>query len=102
MFVSEKEYINRYNDTYTWKKLDDPTHHFGPIGKEVAYVFEMSGDSLKYCRIGGKEGQDELDCNDLGMFDPSGGPFVTIGTAIDEKKITRIQSYKQSFMVICE
>jgi len=62
---------NRYSDDYHWEKLND---------KE--YKFVMEGDSMKYCRYGGKEGQEKLDINDLGMFDPSGGPYVAIGSII--------------------
>src|SRR5210317_2489774 len=62
---------NRYGDEYHWEKLND---------KE--YKFVMEGDSMKYCRYGGKEGQEKLDPNDLGMFDPSGGPYVAVGSKI--------------------
>jgi hypothetical protein len=34
-------------------------------------------------RFGGKEGQDGIDPRtDLGFFDPSGGPFVAVGSEI--------------------
>lgn len=62
---------NRYGDEYHWEKLNDNE-----------YKFVMEGDSMKYCRIGGKEGQEKLDPNDLGMFDGSGGPFVEVGGKI--------------------
>ena len=62
---------NRYGDEYHWEKLND---------KE--YRFVMEGKSLEYGRVGGKEGQDSIDMNDLGMFDPSGGPYVGIGSRI--------------------
>ena len=62
---------NRYGDEYHWEKLNDNE-----------YKFVMEGDSLKYCRYGGKEGQEKLDPNDLGMFDPSGGPYVAVGSKI--------------------
>jgi len=78
MFKSNINYTNRYNDTYKWIAEDD------------SYRFEMSGDSMHYCRYGTKEGDDELDITDLGMFDPSGGPYVTLGMTIDDKPITRL------------
>jgi hypothetical protein len=37
---------------------------------------------MKYSRYGGKEGQDGIDMTDLGFFDPSGGPYVAIGSKI--------------------
>ena len=39
-------------------------------------------------RLGGKEGQEGINFNDLGMFDPSGGPYVAVGSKIywDELK----------------
>ena len=46
------------------------------------YRFNMDEESMKYMRFGGKEGQEEIDLNDLGFFDPSGGPFVAIGSKI--------------------
>ena len=69
---------NRYGDEYHWEKINDNE-----------YKFVMQGTSMKYCRFGGKEGQDGIDLNDLGMFDPSGGPYVGIGYQLwDEKEST--------------
>jgi len=85
---------NRYGDEYHWEKLND---------KE--YKFVMSGSSMDYCRSGGKEGQEEIDMNDLGFFDPSGGPFVSIGYELwDEdlgtyKIIERIRGSEEGFIV---
>jgi hypothetical protein len=62
---------NRYGDEYHWEKLNDDE-----------YKFVMEGKSLDYCRIGGKEGQESIDYDDLGMFDPSGGPYVAVGSKI--------------------
>lgn len=86
MFKSNTVYKNRYGDEYSW------------IADGDAYRFEMSGDSMHYCRYGGinatiyggREGDDKLDITDLGMFDPSGGPYVTLGMTIDDKPITRL------------
>lgn len=91
---------NRYGDEYHWEKISDNE-----------YKFVMEGDSMKYCRIGGKEGQEKLDPNDLGMFDPSGGPYVGIGSKIyfdeilgglDEKRfltVSHIRSTTEGFIV---
>lgn len=83
---SETEYTNRYNDKYRWKKLGENT-----------FEFIMEGDSMKYCRAGSKEGQSEIDNNDLGMFDPSGGPFVGIGDKIDDRVIKRLSFNGKNF-----
>ena len=85
---------NRYGDEYHWEKLND---------KE--YKFVMEGKSLEYGRVGGKEGQEKLDMNDLGMFDPSGGPYVGIGHQLwDEqqgtyKTVEHIRAHGKSFVV---
>lgn len=91
---------NRYGDEY----------HYEKIG-ENEYKFVMSGTSMTYCRYGGKEGQESIDLNDLGMFDPSGGPYVQVGSKIfydeilggqkgDEPLIVEhIRSVDESFVV---
>ena len=81
-FISEKVYSNRYRDTYKFIKQSDNL-----------YTFHMDGTSMEYCRFGGKENQREIDRNDLGMIDPSGGPYMTPGEmAIDGKVVKRIFS----------
>ena len=62
---------NRHGVEYTFVKYDDNL-----------YRFNMSEEGMKYMRVGGKEGQESIDMNDLGFFDPSGGPFVAIGSKI--------------------
>lgn len=79
MFKSDTEYTNRYNDNYKWV-----------VENETTYRFEMAGDSMKYCRFGGREGVEGVDTSDLVMFDPSGGPYVALGMEIDGKSITRL------------
>ena len=56
---------NRYGDEY----------HYEKIG-ENEYKFVMEGDSMTYCRFEG------IDHDDLRMFDPSGGPYVAVGSKI--------------------
>jgi len=46
------------------------------------YKFVMDDNELNMCRYGGKHLQEHLDYNDLGMFDPPGGPYVTVGSTI--------------------
>jgi hypothetical protein len=62
---------NRHGVEYTFVKYDDKL-----------YRFNMSEEGMKYSRYGGKEGQDGIDRTDLGFFDPSGGPYVGIGSKI--------------------
>lgn len=62
---------NRYGKEYSFVKYDDKL-----------YRFNMDEEHMKYMRFGGKEGQEAIDYNDLGMFDPSGGPYVAVGGQI--------------------
>lgn len=62
---------NRYGVEYSYVKYDDNL-----------YRFNMDEEGIKYMRVGGKEGQDGIDRTDLGFFDPSGGPFVAVGSKI--------------------
>ena len=70
---------NRYGDEYWFDQLQPN-------------LFTIKGD-LKYWRFGGKEGQQEIDMNDLGMCDPSGGPYLAVGMMIEGRKIVRISAY---------
>jgi len=62
---------NRYGKEYWFDKVDDNT-----------YRFCMEEGAAAYMRFGGREGQSEMDLNDLGMFDPPGGPYVAVGSKI--------------------
>lgn len=80
---------NRYGDEYYWEQTGD---------KE--YRFVMEGTSMDYCRMGGKRGQENIDMNDLGMFDPSGGPFVEVGGKIYWDEIADLQVADQQPLTI--
>jgi hypothetical protein len=67
---------NRYGTEYSFEKVNDNT-------------YKIVGD-LKYWRYGGKEGQDNIDWSDLGFVDPSGGPFISVGSLIENRVITNI------------
>ena len=69
---------NRYGDEYEFVEVDENT-------------YTISG-KLKYWRYGGKEGQSTIDLNDLGMVDPSGGPFISIGSIINGRKVIHISA----------
>jgi len=54
-------------------------------------LYKFEGKTF-YSRMGGKENTDTVDYNDLGFFDPDGGPFISEGFPIGNKKVTRIMS----------
>ena len=91
MFESNKEYTNRYGDTYRWIPNSDNS-----------YLFSMDGNSMEYGRMGGKEGQQGLDFSNLGMFDPSGGPYISLGVKVDGKPIIHMASTKDGMLVVVE
>ena len=62
---------NRYGVEYCFVKYDDNL-----------YRFNMDEEGMNYMRMGGIEGQEGIDPYNLGFFDPSGGPFVAIGSKI--------------------
>lgn len=68
---------NRYGDEYSFLKLSDNT-------------YTIVGD-LKYWRYGGREGQAQMDLSDLGFVDPSGGPFISVGSVIEGRRVSKIQ-----------
>ena len=69
---------NRYGDVYRLKQINENT-------------YQIVGE-LKHWRFGGKQGQQEIDINDLGMADPSGGPYMEVGMEIEGRKIKRISA----------
>ena len=88
MYKSETVYKNRYGDDYFFHEHD-----------EDVYTFNMTGNSMDYCRFGGREGQEQVTMDDLGMFDPSGGPYISIGTEIDKKPVTKIYNRDSVFYI---
>jgi len=91
MFKSDTMYTNRYSDSYMWEAVNKNT-----------YKFVMDDKVMKWCRFGAHKGQDNVDTSNLGMFDPSGGPYVCLGMEIDGKPITRIYSETGAFYVECK
>lgn len=74
---------NRYGDEYWFEKVKDN-------------IYTIKGD-LAHWRLGGKEGK-EIDMNDLGFVDPSGGPFISAGYEIEGRKVKRIASEPEGMM----
>lgn len=91
MFKSDTMYTNRYSDSYMWEVVDNHT-----------YKFIMEDKVMKWCRFGGRKGVEGVDTSDLGMFDPSGGPYVCLGMEIDGKPITRLYSGEDGMYAECK
>ena len=68
---------NRYGDEYRFQKLSENTYTI--VG------------NLKYWRYGGREGQQQMNMSDIGYVDPSGGPFISLGSFIDGRRVVRIR-----------
>lgn len=69
---------NRYGVEYSWSKVSDNV-----------YKFEM--ENLEHLRFGGLPYQEGIDFQNLGFFDPPGGPFIELGLTIEDRTITRIR-----------
>jgi hypothetical protein len=69
---------NRYGNEYGFEAVNANTYRF-------------VGD-LQHCRMGGQEGQNAIDFEDLGFVDPSGGPFMGLGYKINGRTVTRIRA----------
>jgi len=90
MYTSNREYTNRYGDKYEFvPSEDEPKKYY------------LEGE-LQHMRCGGKEGVEGIDMTDLGMIDPSGGPYIDIGTILDGKPITRLGLYAEVVRVETE
>jgi hypothetical protein len=60
-------------------------------------TFDCKGDHYvmkggTYLRFGGIEGEETINYNNLGFVDPSGGPFIAVGTMLPDvhKVVARI------------
>lgn len=76
------------NKTVTISSRYGDSRSFVPVSENI-YKFE--GKTL-YSRFGGKELAETVDTDDLGFFDPDGGPFISPGYLIDGRKVIRIMS----------
>jgi hypothetical protein len=72
--------------------------HFVPISNNL---YRLDGD-FKFCRMGGKEDQVDIDNNDLGFFDADGGPFISQGYPIGGKLVKRIYLDNDKIMLEVE
>ena len=67
------------------------------------YIFIKTGDNeytimgeLDHWRMGGREGVEGVDMNNLGFVDPSGGPFIAVNESyIEGRKVTNIASNQE-------
>ena len=82
---------NRYNIEYSFAKVEDSLYQFHIPESETSLI-----------RVGGRE-EAEINMEDLGFFDPSGGPFVEVGSKIywDKEPLTvrRIMSRESGLFV---
>jgi hypothetical protein len=85
---------NRYGVDYEFTRVQDRT-----------YRFHMEERGMEYMRMGGRE-EAGINMEDLGFFDPSGGPFVEVGSKIYYGKepltVTRIMSREDGIFVEAE
>jgi hypothetical protein len=85
---------NRYGAEYSFVSAEDNL-----------YRFNIAESEMEYMRMGGRE-EAEIDMEDLGFFDPSGGPFVEVGSKIYEGcnalTVTRIMSRADGLFVEAE
>ena len=85
---------NRYGVEYSFTRVED---HL--------YRFNIAESEMSVMRMGGRE-EAEIDMEDLGFFDPSGGPFVEVGSKIYLDKepliVTRIMSREEGIFVEVE
>jgi hypothetical protein len=73
------------------------------------YMFKKTGDNeytikgeLDHWRMGGREGVEGVDMNNLGFVDPSGGPFIAVGDKIEGRKVTNIASNSEGIFFTVE
>ena len=67
---------NRYGDKLWFEQVEPDVYKLGGV--------------VEHCRIGLKEGQGAVDYNDLGFFDPMGGPFISEGYPVGDKQVKQI------------
>lgn len=82
---------NRHGEEYS----------FYPKGNNQ-YKFVMTGSSMKYCRMGGLEGQEGVDHSNLGFFDPAGGPFIGLGAKLPIGTVKHIKSTEDGIIIEVE
>lgn len=83
MWKTGKIYKNRSGVDYSF-------HEVGENTVEVRFADFGIG------RIGGREGQEKLDSLDLGMVDPSGGPYICLGMKVNGREIVKISDKPNS------
>ena len=81
---------NRYGDEYSFELVSENT-------------YTIVGD-LKHWRFGGVEGQESLNTNELGFVDPSGGPFISVGSNLPgmNESVKRIRIDKENDRILFE
>lgn len=80
---------NRYGEEYSFVKTGDNE-------------YRIEDGELDHWRMGGREGVEGIDMNNLGFVDPSGGPFISIGYEIEGRKVTNIASNQEGIFFTVE
>lgn len=83
-----KRYKNRYGDEYWFEQIDKD-------------VYKIMGD-LTHWRFGGKDNEVGVNEDDLGFVDPSGGPFISIGSELPIGKVKTISSNENGIFLKIE
>jgi hypothetical protein len=78
---------NRYGTEYMFKKTNDNE-------------YTIMGE-LDHWRFGGREGV-EMSMDNLGFVDPSGGPFIAVGSWIEGRKVINIASNQEGIFFTVE
>lgn len=71
--------INRHGVQYSFEPIDKNT-------------YKLIGDFGNFIRYGAMDGETKVDFNNLRFVDPSGGPFIGIGSFVDGREVTKISA----------
>jgi hypothetical protein len=80
--------MNNKMKTITISSRYGDSRSFVPVSENI-YKFE---GKTEFARFGGQEYAESVNMNDLGFFDPDGGPFISAGYPIGSRKVKRIMS----------
>ena len=75
--------VNRYDGEYIFDQVSDNAYEIVALNEKMIWC-------MSYCRIGKKENANTLDYSDLEFIDPDGGPFISHGFSIGDKKVKKI------------
>lgn len=70
-----------------YKNRSGVDYSFHEVGENTV---EVRFADFGFGRVGGRDGQEKLDPSDLGMVDPSGGPYIALGMRVNDREIVKI------------